>query len=117
VVVVGLVPTRGGVLDWLKTMPEPSEVRNAFLIQLTWADLLEQAEILNLVDRYEEEVRMQIKMKREERRRGEAVLARTPREAFLWVKIAENNIQLYEAELLWVDSLRQGLAPWGEGTV
>jgi hypothetical protein len=62
-------------------------------------------------------VRIQMKMKREERRRAEAMLARTPREAFLWAKIAENNLLFYEAELRWVDSLRQGLAPWGEGTV
>ena len=87
-----LAAERVVLLDWLKTMPDQPEVRNAFLIQLTWADLLEQADLLNMVDRYEEDVRILMKMKREERCRGKAVLARTPREAFLSAKIAENNL-------------------------
>ena len=107
------------LLSWLKSMPEPPELRNAFLIQLTWADLLDQADLLDLVDRYVDEVTTQLKMKHEELKRGELMIARMPharttREAFLWSKVAENNLLFYEAELRWAQSVRQGLAVWNK---
>jgi DNA-binding PadR family transcriptional regulator len=106
---------KSALVAWLKSMPEPPELHSAFLIQLTWADLLDQTDLLNLVDRYIEEVEIQLKMQREERRRGAAehlAQTRTTREAFLWEKVAENTLLYYEGELCWANSVRQGLARW-----
>lgn len=89
--------------------PELPEVRNSFLVQLAWADLLSPTELDQLLGAYAKEVRMALLMQQEKTRRSEKKRARTPREVVLWQAIAENITSGYETELRWVEELRKEL--------
>lgn len=93
---------------WLLSTPEPLEMRNTFLIQLSWADQLTETELGGLLDAYEEEMIVQRDMQREKARR-EVGPHRTQREAYLWEMINENLQDMYEHELAWVRRVRRGL--------
>lgn len=112
--------TEKGLLElkhWVGSAPELPEFKNVFLIQLTWADLLNFEELNKLLLKYEEEVRMQLLMQQEKARRSTNAPQRTPREVFLGEMIATNIINSYENELNWVIKLRQDLeAKYKEGS-
>jgi PadR family transcriptional regulator, regulatory protein AphA len=95
---------------WILSDPELPQLRNSFLIQLAWADSLDNAEIRGLLAKYEEEVGNQLLMFREQERRGLINPSRTAREAYLWKMISSNWERYYENEIKWVQSLRDGLA-------
>jgi DNA-binding PadR family transcriptional regulator len=95
--------------EWVATAPEAPELRNAFLVQLAWADSLEAEELDGLLASYEHEVDMQLLMRREMRKRGTVSPARTPRETYLWRMIDENGIAAYESELAWARKLRRDM--------
>jgi len=101
---------------WLASTPEAPELRNTFLVQLAWADLLGPAELDDLLGRYAEEVRLQLRMQQERLRRGDPLPQRTRREAYLWAMINENVLASYQTELDWIERLRRGLEhiPTGE---
>lgn len=99
---------------WLLTAPEAPQHKNAFLIQLAWADALQAEDLDVLLARYAHEVEVQLLTAREEKRRGRINPARTGREALLWAAIHDNRIGFYERELAWVTKLRGDLAA-GEG--
>ena len=96
--------------EWVLSSPELPQLRNTFLIQLSWADQLEPSELDSLLDKYEYEIHMQLLMRQERDRRGSTSPARTPREAYLWDMIFQNWIISYEDELAWVRKLRKELA-------
>jgi PadR family transcriptional regulator, regulatory protein AphA len=104
---------------WAFTDPEIPQVKNSFLIQLAWADSLTANELDDLLERYESEIRMQLEMLRFQKQQKNVspsgvsrdayinvLLARTPRETFLWNMILENWLSYYQAELDWVCKLR-----------
>jgi len=95
---------------WVTSSPDPPQLRNTFLIQLAWADQLDQDELTSLVDKYEEEIHMHMLMCEEKERRKIDHPSRTPRENYLWKKIHENIIASFQQELRWVRDLKQGLA-------
>ena len=95
---------------WAGSAPELPGLRHAFLVQLAWADPLCPEELDALLKTYEDQVRAQLLICREQERRGEIDPARTEREAYLWRAIAENSIGFYEHELAWARGLRDGLA-------
>lgn len=104
---------------WVTTNPEIPQVRNSFLIQLAWADLLTANELDALLERYESELRMQLAMLNLQKQQSNVspsgvsrdayinvLAARTSRETFLWNMILENWLSYYQAELNWVCRLR-----------
>jgi DNA-binding PadR family transcriptional regulator len=93
--------------EWVLSSPEPPELKNTFLIQLAWADLLQEDELITLLSAYENQIKMQIILQKEKQRRGTFSPARTNREIYLWDMIHENIIQSYENELTWLEKLRQ----------
>lgn len=93
--------------EWVLSSPEPPELKNTFLIQLAWADLLREDELTNLLSAYENQIKMQIILQKEKQRRGTFSPARTNREVYLWDMIHENIIQSYENELTWLEKVRQ----------
>lgn len=114
---------RSELREWLLSAPELPQLRHSFLVQLAWADKLDEAELDGLLARYEEEVHAHLKMlhHREQQQNDgladtlrdsyiNSALARTPREAYLWAMILENWIAYYERELYWVRRLRSGLS-------
>ena len=100
---------RTALKAWVLSTPELPEVHNAFLIQLSWADLLTEEELDVMLRRYEEEVQVQLLMQKEKARRMEPSSARTPREAYLWEMTLNNVLSVYENELAWVRRVREGL--------
>jgi DNA-binding PadR family transcriptional regulator len=104
---------------WVLANPEVPQVRNSFLIQLAWADLLTAQELDHLLERYENELQVQVamlKFQKQERNVSPSGIprdayinvlsARTPRETFLWNMIVENWLAYYQAELEWIAKLR-----------
>jgi DNA-binding PadR family transcriptional regulator len=101
---------RSELREWVLSSPELPQLRNSFLIQLAWADQLKPVELDALLEKYEEEVSMQMLMCREQKQRNQLNPARTQRESYLWLTIADNWITFYENELAWVQKLREELA-------
>jgi len=98
---------------WVLSTPQLPELHNTFLIQLAWADQLSDAEIDALLGKYEDEVEMQLRILFEKGRRGTEIPDRTPREAYLWKKIAENITATYQNELAWARLMREELKEQG----
>jgi PadR family transcriptional regulator, regulatory protein AphA len=94
---------------WVLTTPELPELHNTFLIQLAWAEQLSDEQLDVLLQKYEEEVSLQLRMQEEKARRKTVTPERTPREAYLWTKISENILAAYQNELNWVRGVRRDL--------
>ncbi len=94
---------------WLLARPELPEFFNNFAIQLAWADPLSGAELDGLLGQYEEEVAVQFQMRQALIDQPGAAPGRTPRERYLWQKIAENRLSLYQHALDWVRQVRREL--------
>ncbi|HMN60475.1 MAG TPA: PadR family transcriptional regulator [Anaerolinea sp.] len=104
---------------WAGSRPELPQLKQAFLIQLAWADLLSQEELEHLLDTYEEEVQTQWFLCQAERQPAtsgaaretylQVSRARTEREKYLWEMIQENWIDYFAHELEWVRKVRSGL--------
>jgi PadR family transcriptional regulator AphA len=92
--------------QWLLSAPELPEIQNNFLIQLAWTDSLSDTELDGLLERYEEEIGVQMKMRAAQAARAGDRPGRTPREKFLWRRIDENLMNVYRNELDWVRLLR-----------
>jgi DNA-binding PadR family transcriptional regulator len=95
--------------EWVRSTPEPMDIRKTFLIQLAWADQLDGAGIDTMLQGYEEEILAQIVMHKEKIRRGIAGPNRTAREARIWEAIHGNILATWQQELSWVHELRQEL--------
>jgi PadR family transcriptional regulator, regulatory protein AphA len=107
---------------WVHSAVDLPQRKHSLLIQLAWADMLSPDELDDLLEKYEDEVMMQLLICRAQgkpkgssssRLLRETYLdisqARTPREALLWRMITENWITFYENELSWVSKLRTAL--------
>lgn len=94
---------------WLQTPPDLPQVRNHFMLQLTWADQLDDAGLEALLARYEEELRLKSMMLHELNQRGQSLPPQTERGQLLAKRIAERWLDYYRRELTWVQSLRQEL--------
>jgi PadR family transcriptional regulator AphA len=96
--------------QWVLSTTELPEVHNTFLIQLACAEGLTSQELDTLLSRYEGEVglklRMQVHMLQEKSNHLAQAPDRTRRQAFLWKKISENMLSIYQNELDWVRSVR-----------
>jgi len=103
--------TEKGLLElknWVRSTPEPPLRKNAFLIQLAWADQLEAEEVDALLEKYEEKLQTQLFTFKVRDQRQDSP-RRTPREIYLWNMISENWIAFYENELRWTTKVREGL--------
>ncbi len=83
---------------WLLSSPEPPEFKKTFLIQLAWADQLST-----------DEIKMQIILQQEMRRRQAFFPNRTPRKGFIWDMICQNIISSCKNELEWIKRLHTEL--------
>lgn len=94
---------------WVISPPEAPEFRKPFLIQLAWADQLSDEELNELLLKYENELKIELIYNQEKNRRGVQSPRRSPREALLWDKIADNLISSLRNELEWVQGIRMEL--------
>ncbi len=100
---------RATLRQWLLSNPELPEFRNHFLIQLAWMDELAGDELDTSLARYAEEIKIQLQMQKTRLTRPHSKPDRSPREQFLWARIEENLLAMYQRELEWVEQLRQDL--------
>ncbi len=100
---------RDALLRWVLTDPEAPDLKNNFLIQLTWADRLSAEDLDDLLAKYEDEVETQILITRAPKQQELLAQARSPRERYMWEMILKNRTMRYETELTWVRNLRQEL--------
>jgi PadR family transcriptional regulator AphA len=100
---------RAALHDWLLSPPELPEFRDNFLIQLAWIDELEGDELDAALARYAEEINVQLQMRKAQIARSTVKPGRTRREQFLWARIEERLVSLYQSELDWINQLRQDL--------
>ncbi len=94
---------------WVLSAPEPPEFKKTFLVQLSWADLLTEEELNEVLSNYENEVKLQLLLHEEKKRRKNDFPSRNQREALLWDIISDNIISSYINELSWINSVRQKL--------
>ncbi|QJD82095.1 DUF4180 domain-containing protein [Cohnella herbarum] len=89
---------------------EPPEFKKTFLLQLAWANSLTSEELSVLIDNYEQEIRAQMLLLKEQNSRATAWSPqRSDREATIWNMIHMNLISSYENELRWTQHLRETL--------
>jgi PadR family transcriptional regulator AphA len=104
--------TQAGLAElrrWLLSTVELPEVRNPFLIQLAWADLLTADELDDLLARYDAEIDLKLRMLQEKSSRPALAPGRTPREIDLWEQVSQHLLSTYRNELDWVRQMRQEL--------
>ncbi len=96
----------------LLTDPETPELHKSFLVQLAWAEMLSDEEILSLLNKYENEIANRLQMYQGQAARPGSSPGRSERERYLWKRIAENLIDAYQTELNWVrqthEAVREG---------
>ena len=86
----------------LLATPEAPELRKGFLIQLAWAEMLSDEEILTLLGKYEEAIANRLRMYQAQAAWPDGSPSRSKREKYLWKRIAENLVATYQTELDWV---------------
>ncbi|MFB9753793.1 helix-turn-helix transcriptional regulator [Paenibacillus hodogayensis] len=96
--------------NWLLAAAEPPEFKKMFLVRLAGAGSLDAAELQIMLDRYEQEVRLQLAYHEEKKRRDAAAAGVTPRAACIRDMIGDNVASFYKAEVEWIQRLRQALS-------
>lgn len=91
----------------LLAAPEVPELRKGFLLQLAWAEIMSDEEILTLLGKYEDEIANRLQMYQAQAERPGSSPDRSKREKYLWKRIAENLIATYQTELDWVRQTQQ----------
>ena len=95
--------------EWVRSTPQPPECKKQFLVQLAWADLLNEGELDKLIGQYQQAVTMQLVMEREKRKRHRHSPNRNERETLIFDMIHQNIESGYRTELEWIEELRQSL--------
>ncbi len=90
----------------LREAPEVPELRKSFLIQLAFAEVLSDEEILILLEKYADEIASRLRMYEAQAARSSSP-NRSKREIYLWRRIMENFIAAYQTELEWVRQTQQ----------
>ena len=93
---------RSELFQSLLATPEAPELRKGFLIQLAWAEMLSDEEILTLLGKYEEAIANRLRMYQAQAAWPDGSPSRSKREKYLWKRIAENLVATYQTELDWV---------------
>jgi len=89
--------------------PQPPELHKNFLIQLAWAEIISNEEILDLLEKYAAEINNRLQLLEGQARRQDNLPGRSPREQYLWRRISDNLISAYQTELVWVRQTQQEL--------
>ena len=96
--------------DWVLTLPETPDIKNAFFHQLMWADGVATAELDQLFEAYLNAVGEKLFFIRVQADERKNMPGRTKREMLLWDQMHSNWIAHYELELKWIRHMRQRLA-------
>lgn len=89
--------------DWLKHHYDLPPIRHRLLVQLSFANLLEDDEIIALLADYGDKLRERLVQYHSDEATALYERARSERERFLWDLTLKNGIATYEAELNWIE--------------
>jgi DNA-binding PadR family transcriptional regulator len=95
--------------EWVLSPSEPSEIKKPFLIQLAWSKQLNTSELNKMLDGYEEQVKLQLLMEKNNKQNVDFSPDRTALETTIWSFIKDNTRRTYENELLWIQELRRAI--------
>lgn len=95
--------------EWIITSSEPNEIKKPFLVQLAWSRQLNTNELNMLLDRYEDQVKMQILIEQKKIKDPNFLPDRTALEETIWNFINENIRRTYENELVWLQDMRRAI--------
>jgi len=95
--------------NWLLTVPEPPQLKNTFMIKLSFADQLNKEEIQKQLLDYKNEINSQILIIKELQKRGNGKPKRGKRETYLWEMIHRRWISYYSNELEWIKELQKNI--------
>lgn len=97
---------------WLLRPQELPVLRHKLLVQMAWADELDNSEIISLLENYEKKLIKRLNLYQSEEQQSQLEYARSDRERFIWMMILENGISYFKQELDWVRKLIEGLAEY-----
>ncbi|MDC7233077.1 MAG: helix-turn-helix transcriptional regulator [Spirochaetales bacterium] len=89
--------------------PELEQVKNTFLIQLAFAEILETRLILQLLEDYCTQITERKVLLTEEFRRAEGYPGRSERETLIWTRITDRRLESLDNEKKWAESLMEEL--------
>lgn len=99
---------------WLKSVPEIFETKKSFLIQLAWADLLNDEELELILNQYEQEVKGQLFVEQKKSESGFFKEGRTLRENAIWKLVNESMLMSYQSELEWISKAKEILINYAD---
>lgn len=95
--------------EWVLSQSEPSEMKKPFLVQLACSKQLNTNELKDMIDGYENQVKMQLIMAQSNRQDTDFLLGGTALETTIWNLISDNIRRTYENELGWIEDLRRAI--------
>lgn len=95
------------IADWLLEEPKLPGFKHDFLIKLSFASRLSDAEILAQLDMYEAKLREKLTGLQSDRRQEFLTFSKHQKELALWKLVFENGLMHYQSELAWVEKVRQ----------
>ncbi|OJU12412.1 MAG: hypothetical protein BGN88_04105 [Clostridiales bacterium 43-6] len=95
---------------WIKSAPGVPDFKNPFLVQLLFADQLEHPALMELLQAYENEIRLRIALHNEKRKRETGAAPVTRLQGLLTESIHDNILSAYQSELLWICKLQLTLS-------
>lgn len=103
------------LLTWITAPSDLPPVRHKLLVQLSWADRLSTAQIIELLQNYADKLKERLTLYASEEHQRMISFGRTEREQYLWKSILENGITTYETEFNWILQTIEGLKKFKEG--
>ncbi len=95
--------------NWIRESSDLPPVRHKLLVQLSWADRLETAEIIGVLEAYADKLKERLALYYSHEHREVLRMSRSEREQFLWQSTLDNGIVSYEAEFNWARKTIEGL--------
>jgi DNA-binding PadR family transcriptional regulator len=95
--------------EWVLSPAEPSEIKKPFLVQLAWSKQLNTNELNTLLDNYEDQVKMQLLMEKNNKQEMNFLSDSTALQNTIWHFINDNIRRTYENELGWIQDLRRAI--------
>ena len=96
------------LINWLKTPLELSPVRDKFLVQFSFSDVLEDDDIVSNIESYIQKLEEKLEKVKTGRFADYLKYAHSERERFLWEKTLEHGIVSYENEIRWLKECLHG---------
>lgn len=90
------------LLRWLQTPIDLPPVRDKFLVQFSFSDILNHDDVILNIESYIKKIQIKLEELSSEQYRVYFKYAHSDREKFLWEKTLEHGIWSYENELKWL---------------